>query len=255
MFNGNANVPSLSDIAAVTNGNDGFGGNNAWWVLIILFALFGGWGNRGGYGYGSSGSGAADNYVLASDFANIQRQIDSATGAIEGKLDSVNNGICSLGYDQLSQMNGINNNIFNAQTAVTTQLNAMAAQQASCCCETKNLITGSFADLNYNLATQSCQTRQAVADNARAIIDNDNANYRALNDRLTAMEMSSKDNRIAELQQQLSAMQLAASQQAQNNYIVNALRPAPVPAYMVSNPNTSFVNGCGCGNGYTGYNC
>lgn len=255
MFNGNANVPSLSDIAAVTNGNNEFGGNNGWWILIILFAIFGGWG-RGGYGFGQGdGTGAADNYVLASDFATLQRQIDSASGTIENKLDNVNNGICSLGYDQLGQMNGINTNIFNAQTAISTQLNAMTAQQAACCCETKNLINTNFADLNYNLATQSCQTRQAVADSTRAIIDNDNANWRALDARLTAMEMSAKDDRISELQQQLSAMQLAASQQAQNNYIVNALKPAPVPAYPVANPNVSYYTGCGCNNGYSGFNC
>ena len=41
-------TPSLADIAAVTDGNrnnDGFGNGNGWWVLIILFAIFGGWGN------------------------------------------------------------------------------------------------------------------------------------------------------------------------------------------------------------------
>ena len=37
---------SLSDIAAATNGNDGFGGNNAWWIILLfLFAMNGGWGN------------------------------------------------------------------------------------------------------------------------------------------------------------------------------------------------------------------
>lgn len=253
MFNnGGMNVPSLSDIAAVTNGNDGFGGNNGWWVLIILFAIFGGWGRGGAYG---GNGGVADNYVLTSDFARLQSQIDSTTGMIEGKLDSVNNGICSLGYDQLGQMNGINTNIFNAQTAIAAQLNAMSAQNAACCCETKNLINSNFADLNYNMATQSCQTRQAIADNARAVIENDNNNWRALDARLTAMEMAAKDTRINELQQQVNAMQLVASQQAQNNYIVNALKPCPVPAYMVPNPNASYINGGCCNNGYTGFNC
>lgn len=253
MFNGNNMMPSLSDIAAVTN-NDGFGTGNGWWVLILLLAIFGGWGGNRGYGYGGSGSGAADNYVLASDFARIQQQIDSTTASLERKLDGVNNGQCSAAYENLVQTNGINNNIFNTQTALAAQLNAMAAQQASCCCETKNLINSNFADLNYNLATQSCQTRQAIADGTRSIIDNDNANYRALNDRLTAMEMGQKDQRIADLQQQLSAMQLAASQQAQNNYIVNALKPAPVPAWIVQNPNAAY-SGCGNCGGYTGYNC
>ena len=48
MFSNSA--PSLSDIAAVTdnNRNGGWSDGNGWWVLIILFALFG-W---GGNGYG-----------------------------------------------------------------------------------------------------------------------------------------------------------------------------------------------------------
>lgn len=47
MFNSS---PSLADIAAVTGGNrnDGAWGDGGWWVLIILFALFGGWGGYHG---------------------------------------------------------------------------------------------------------------------------------------------------------------------------------------------------------------
>ena len=55
MFNGNS--PSLADIAAVTGNNkDGWGDGNGWWVLIILFAIFGGWGNGFGGGYGNAGA-------------------------------------------------------------------------------------------------------------------------------------------------------------------------------------------------------
>lgn len=249
----NSNMPSLADIAAVTKDNDGFGGNNGWWILIILFAIFGGWGN-GGFAGGNGANGAYGGYVLASDFANVQRQIDSATTTIENKLDNVNNGICSLGYDQLGQMNGINTNISNAQTALMAQLNAMAANEASCCCQTQNLITSSFADLNYNLATQECDTRRTIVDIGRNIIDNDNANYRALNDRITGLEMNAKDDKIAALQAQVQALNLAASQERQNNYLVNALKPAPIPAYTVANPNASLF-GCGQFAGYSGCNC
>lgn len=215
----NSNMPSLSDIAAVTNNNDGFGGNNGWWVLIILFALFGGWG-RGAWSGG--GSGTDPGYVLTQDFSILER-----------KLDGVNNGICSLGYDQLGQMNGINSNIFAAQTALTAQLNAMTAQNAACCCEIKNLAN-----------TQACQTRQTVMDAQNAIMQNDNANYRALNDRITQMEMNAKDAQIADLKSQLFNASLAASQSAQNEYIIGQLRPVAVPSFQVPNPFATY--GCGC---------
>ena len=95
MFNSNTNGYSLSDIAAATgndrNNNDCFGGNGAWWIIILfLFCFAGGWGNgRGGLfgGEGSTASGITDGYILTSDFANIER-----------KIDSVNNGLCDGFY-------------------------------------------------------------------------------------------------------------------------------------------------------------
>ena len=42
----------------------------------------------------------------------------------------------------------------------------------------------------------------------------------------------------------------AASQAAQNNYLVNTLRPPASPAYIVQNPYCCNTNGCGGCNGY-----
>lgn len=220
---------SLSDIAAVTRDNDGFGGNNGWWILIILFALFGGWGN-GNWGAGSAG--AQQNYVLASDFATLQRQIDSTTADIKQGVNAVANGLSSLGYDQLNQMNGINTNINAAQNALMAQLNAMAAANAQCCCENK-----------YLMAEQSCQTRQAVADATAAIINNDNNNYRALDARITSLVLEAKDDKIAALTAQLNA----ADRDAQSQYIINQVKQCPVPAYVVANPYQSATCQSCCG--------
>lgn len=223
MFNSNS-TPSLSDIAAVTNGNDGFGGNNGWWILIILLALFGGWGN-GNWGNNGGNSGALDNYVLASDFATLQRQIDTSTSDLKAATTSIANGLSSLGYDQLAQMNGINSNINASQNVLMAQLNAMQAANAQCCCENK-----------YLMAEQGCQTRQAVYDATANIINNDNANYRALDARLTAMEMSAKDDKIAALTADNQTLRFAASQADQNNYLISQLKQCPIPAYVVANP-------------------
>ena len=79
MFNNSA--PSVADIAAVTDGNrnSGWGGDGGWWVLIILFALFGWGGNRGfgngGYGTGDGtfNGGIPNGFALATDFASLER--------------------------------------------------------------------------------------------------------------------------------------------------------------------------------------
>ena len=51
------------------------------------------------------------------------------------------------------------------------------------------------------------------------------------------------------LRDENQALRLAASQQAQNNYIVSQLRqPCPIPAYTVPNPNCCYNTGCSsCG--------
>ena len=124
--------------------------------------------------------------------------------------------------------------------SIISQLTAMAAQNASCCCETQRQIERGFADTNYNMATQSCETRRAVADSTRDIIDNANANTRSILDFLT-------QDKISTLQNENQALRLSASQNAQNNYLVNALRPSPIPAYPVPNPYA--YSGCGCQTG------
>lgn len=229
------NGMSPADLAAVTGRNNGdgmFGGNGAWWIIILFLFVFcgwgGGWGNNAGRGQGT----AMDGYVLTSDFANIER-----------KIDGVNNGLCDGFYAQAQMVNGVQMQMANGfgqaelsrsnqQAALMQQLNNMAMQAADCCCKTQTAIQG----VNYNLATQACDTRNTIQNGTRDIIENQNANARAVLDALTAQRIEAKDEKIADQNQQLFAAQLAASQAAQNQYLVQTLRPGPIPAYTVPNP-------------------
>lgn len=218
---------SLSDIATVTN-NDGFGGNGAWW--IILFLIFG-WGR----GYGNNDSGAMNNYVLASDFATLQRQIDSGFNTQERRTDSIINGICDSAYTNAQLINGV-------QMSQMQNTNAIQAQLADCCCQNREAI----AQVRYDMATQSCALQNTVQNSTRDITDNANANTRAILESLTSMKMEAKDERIAELTAQVNALQLSASQSAQTAYLVNELSPkAPIPAFTVPNPFAPYYSG-GC---------
>lgn len=53
------------------------------------------------------------------------------------------------------------------------------------------------------------------------------------------------------LRDENQALRLAASQSAQNQYIINSLRPMPIPAYPSCNPWAASYgyNNCGCNNG------
>lgn len=230
------------------NGGFGFGDNGAWWIIILFLFVFCGWGNNGfGNGNGSNGSGAMDNYVLASDFASLQRQIDSATSGLERKGDAIQSGLCDGFYAQNTTMlNGFSNaelSRANQQAALMQQLYTMSSNQQHCCCDTREAISG----VNYNMATQSnaiqnavntgfCQTNYNNQNNTRDIVENANANTRAILDKLTNQELAAKDAQIAAQTQQIFGLQLAASQQAQNNYLVSTLRPSPIPAYPTVNP-------------------
>ena len=253
---------SPADIAAVSGNNRNNGGwmDNGWLWIIVLFLFCGFGGNMFG---GRGASGAADNYVLASDFATIQRQIDSAASTLERKADLVESGLCDGFYAMnttlLNGFSGVNQNMSNGfmnaelarcnqQASLMQQLNNMQAQNSECCCNIKQAIS----DANYNIATQSCETRNTIQNTTRDVLENQNANARAILDALTAQRIEAKDAKIAEQNQQLFAAQLAASQAAQNAYIIGQLKPCPSPSYIVPNPNCCYgnpsvtFNGC-CG--------
>ena len=97
--------------------------------------------------------------------------------------------------------------------------------------------------------------QQTLCNNTRDIIENQNANYRALHDEITAIRIEDKNDRIAQQQNEINALRLAASQEKQNNYLVDQLAPkCPIPAFLTCNPYTgqTYTNGygygnCGCG--------
>lgn len=262
------NAPSLADIAAVTrnngdNNNGGFGDGNGWWVLIILFAIFGGWGN--GYGNGGNngncaGNGGGAGTVIYDTGASMQRGFD--TQAIISKLDGINSGICGLGYDQLAQMNGINNNIsqasfgiqqaINADTVANMQnTNALSTQLADCCCKTQT----SFMNVINQMDKNACALNNNIHQTGDAIIQSQNQGFNMLqqtiNDGFRQMEYSAMQRENAELRQKLNNCDRDSALQGTASYIINSVRPTPIPAWPVSNPwascNCGWNNGC-CGN-------
>lgn len=230
---------SPADVVALTNrNNDGmFGGNGAWWIIILFLFAFVGWGGNGWGGNGNSG--AADNYVLASDFATVQRMISDATNSLERKLDNTQNGLCDLGYTQAQLINGVQVGQMQQGYETRIAVNGVGQQLASCCCDIKQEIAGvnnglgraierGFCDTNYNMQAQHNATMIAIDKVGDRVIDYLNS------------------TRMQDLQAENQALKLAASQAAQNNYLVSTLRPTAVPAYQVQNP-YCCNGGYGCG--------
>ena len=237
MFNGKGY--NLSDIAAVTRGNggDGMWGDGGWWIILLF--LFAGWGGRGfggGFGgYEGSAPATQADVRAAVDQQTLISKLDNQTYGLADSTYALNNAITN-GF------HGVDNALCNIGYNLQSGLNNLGHQISDCCCETGRAIERGFADTNYNLATQACDTRTLLANSTRDIIDANNAGIRSILDFLT-------NDKIATLQAENQSLKFAASQAAQNAYLVNELRPCPVPAYTVANPyccNTYFGN---CGNG------
>ena len=251
-----SNGVSLADIAAVTGNNrdnDGMWGNGAWWIVILL--IFG-WGGFGNNGWGN-GNGMGSTAAAYTDSA-IQRGFDNQ--AVISKLDGITNGLCDGFYavnnSMLTGFNGINTNIMqtgygiqqaiNADTIANMQnTNALQAQLANCCCETREAIQG----INYNMATNTCALQNAMNNNTRDIIDSQQAGTRAILDYLCAKENADLRDKVQKLE--LSASQdrqnalLTTAMTAQTSQIINSVNPTAIPAYVVPNPN-AYAYGFGC---------
>ena len=239
MFNTNSGY-SLSDIAAVTgrNGNGNGWRDGEWWI-ILLFLFAGGWNNGFGGGFGGGrGAGACatqEDVRAAVDQQTLISKLDQQTygladstyalnAAITSGFAGVDNAACTLGYNMQGGFNSLGHQI------------------SDCCCQTQRAIERGFADTNYNLATQACDTRRAIAVSTRDIIDSNNAGVRSILDFLT-------QDKIATLTAENQSLKFAASQAAQNSYLVSQLRePCPVPAYVVPNPNCCYPTATACGN-------
>ena len=250
------------EISPIGCNNGGYNNSmaNDWsWIiaLALVGGLFGGWGNGGfGFGGGNRGgygfNGVGENYVLATDFATIER-----------KLDGVNNGLCDGFYAQNTNMlngfasvqqtlcqgfNGIersiadtNSNLANAICTLGYQnqagFNALSTQLAQCCCDTRTAI----ADVKYANERNTCDIIRASQDNTRAILD-----YLS-------------GEKIASLQAENAGLKAQISNDRQSAFIIDALAPkCPQPSYLVQAPNkinfpvdccgnfAGFNNGCGC---------
>ena len=222
------------------SGGCGGWGNGGWgdWILVILlFALVG----NGGWGFGGFGGGAGLQGMATRADINEGFALNNITGGIQ----AIQQGICDSTYALTNAVNGGFHGVERGFWDVARQL-------SDCCCENRAAI----AQVRYDMATQACDTRNLIQSTTRDLIDNQNANFRALMDYQVNREMREKDAKIAELQN-------AASQAAQNNYLaalsdaqtaelIRRINPTPVPAYQVPAPYPYCgqggwqYGGCGC---------
>lgn len=205
------------------NGQNGFGFGGDWAWILLLLVLFGnnGWGNGNGGGIGGL-------YPWMNNSQNI------------------NDGF----RDQM----------------LNTQISGIQTQLANACCDNRLGV----ANIGADIAREACANRAAISDgirdlmaasaaNTNAILGTINGGIQSIKDQMCQDKIDAKNERIADLERQLTMANLAASQNAQTAAIIanneaqttaleRYLAPSPIPAYVVQNPACCGQNygTCGC---------
>lgn len=205
---------SLSDIAAVTRGNDndGWGQGGAWWIIILfLFVFMGGgglWGNRQGE-FGQYATAASQQEIL----------YGQQFGQLNDRLTNIGNGICNLGYEMQGNIGQLGKEVALAQAGTNTTIlqtgNNIQSQLAQCCCDNR-LAT---ANLAAQMDKQTC-----------AINSNIDAKFAELQKQQYEQTIAAQNQRISQLE---LASQMYGVVKYPNGYSYNA-GPSPF---------------CGCNNG------
>ena len=248
---------SLADIAAATNGgyggrnNDGmFGGDGAWWIIVLFLFMWG----RGGFFGGNNdgcGGGGISGFATKSDIND-----GFALNSLQGGIQSLQNGLCDGFYN-------VNTSLLQGFNGVERGFCNLSAQLAQCCCDNKAAI----ADVKYQMAADTCAVTGAINNSTRDILENANNNTRSILDFLVQDKISSLQDTIGALRAENQDLKNDASRSNQNAVLMAAMdantaqiirrtgNDCPIPAYVVSAPTPvnfpNWGNGCGCGcNGY-----
>lgn len=267
-----------------SGGGSGFGGmngfgNDGWWIILLLLCLGGGWGN----GFGNNGTndlaylamanggfgGNLPGYSQTNDFSNLERENDIIRQDICTNFASVNQALANGFQGIQTSFANAELSRSNTQAALMNQMyNMSMANQQNVCdvrsdintgfANTSSAIDRGFADTNYNLATQGCDTRNTIQNAIRDAVDSQREGTNAILTALNAQRIEAKDDKIAELNAQLAEANnralmngFMASQANQTeglkDYVANQFalnNPRPVPAFGVPAP-YQYGN-CGC---------
>ena len=247
---------TAADVAAVTRNNDNngmFGNDWAWIIILLLF----GYGRNGFGGFGSYGNDGCGGLPCATQ-ADVRAAVDQQT--LISKIDQQTYGLA----DSFTALNNtLNQNFRGIDNAICTlgyqgaqHASDISAQLAQCCCDTK----GAIKDVNVGIERAGWSLSKQISDcccdvekmnmqnrfDAQAYNCNTLQAIDKLGDRIIDYMATEKTQALRDENQ---ALRLAASQAKQNQYLINELRPCPIPAYITCNP-YAYTNACGCGNNF-----
>lgn len=229
MFNSNGGY-SLADIATATgNERNGWGEGGAWWIIILFLFMFMGWGGNN-FGRNNEFQGALTRSDMFEGFNNQD---------VNAQLRGITNGLCdgfySVNTGMLNGFNGIQRDLCSGFNGVMAGINESRFATQQCCCETNRNIDA----VRYENSRNTCDIVNAIREDGNAT--------RAL---INANVMQDLRDKIADKDRELQSAQFQINQQAQNQYLVNQIKPCAIPAYITCSPyESAFIGGSRCGYG------
>lgn len=218
---------SLSDIAAVTDGqnrNDGWDGG--WFWIVVLFLFMFGFGGNGMWGNNAS-QGALTRAELTDGFNFNQLEM-----AVRGVQQGLCDGFYAQNTTMLQGFNGVQRDLSTGFSGINSGISNLGYQMQNCCCETNRNIDSVRAE-NYKNTCDITTAIHAEGEQTRALINSNT--MQALRDKLADRD---RDVLVRDFQ---------LSQQSQNATLINELRPCAKPAYLTCSPYTAANNtGCNC---------
>ena len=241
----------------------GYGGMIAEWIPLLFLAGIFGLGNNGFGGFGGNGGygAVATQADLAAGFNNsaVLNKLNDITIGQANAINYNNQGFNGLNTSLLQGFNGVDNAVCTLGYQTQTGFNGLSRQLAECCCDTRAAIQGvntGSERAGWNLSKQisdcCCDVEKMNLQNRFDAQSNTNSTLLAI-DKLGDRILGYMANKEAQdLRDEVQGYRLAASQAKQNEYLINQIRPCPVPAYITCNPYAASWgagyggNGCGC---------
>lgn len=243
-------------------GNNGFGGDSWAWIILLLLLAGNGWGN--GFGGGVGGGALAADGAMLYPWMNQSQQVNDGfrdqmlNSSITGIQNAVTNGFSDVQMSLCNGFAGIEQGANARQMADVQQMFSLQSQLAQCCCDNR-LATCQTQNIVQN---EGNQTRFADANNTRDIIQSQTSSTQAILDKLCQLELDAKNDKINDLERQLTMANFNASQIAQTaeiqrgqvaeiDQMYQRLKDCPVPSMPVYGMTPIFTcngnnSGCGC---------
>ena len=269
---------------------DNWGGSGCWWIWIFLLfwmrgGFFGnGFGQEGCAGIPQQLNNATGRELLMQAIQGNRSAIDQVASALNCSSSQLQSALCNIqgAVDKVAGQVGM-----SSQAVINAVQNSgceIGNQISSCCCNLQSLINQSTCSIQ-NTATQNANAIQNAITNmnyqnqlsnlnqTNSLQNTLNAGFNGNRESFTAainalsdkvdqqtayltsqfcgLEKREMQNKIDQLREEKAALQSSALLQQQSRYIIDTVRPCPIPSFNTCNP-WSF-NGGFCGYGVNGF--